>query len=261
MSGLNKRNKKNIIVSASRRTDLPAFFPEKTIKHILSLNEGQSTLSKSNIVDGVVFWSKNPQPIIPYLHLLDNQKIPYYFHFTLNNYPILETNVPSLQSRIETFIELSETIGKEKVIWRYDPILTRHTMIYPLHIIQSIRQIGNDIHKYTDKLVFSFLDVYPKTPKYLLSPDMFQRIDFVNELKSINKQWNLKLATCAELTNYEGIEHNKCIDPELFKKLGVDIENPSLKDSTQRNTCSCFPSIDIGNYKTCEHRCLYCYAK
>jgi len=292
-----------IIISASRSTDIPAFYSDWFIKR---LEEGY--VKWKNPFNGVplyvtfnkarlfVFWSKNPKPMLKYLDFLNKRKYNYYFQFTLNDYDKekLEPRVPNVQSRIETFQQLSEHIGKEKVIWRFDPlILTDKIGIDEL--LRKVENIGNQLTNYTEKLVFSFADIkiYKKVQNNLRNNSIvYQEFnertmnEFALGLQSLNKNWNYELATCAEQIPLEkyGIKHNKCVDDDLMIKLfsqdkvlmdflGVkmtpaDIFNstPSItktrdnKDKGQRQFCGCIISKDIGEYNTCPHLCEYCYA-
>ncbi len=241
----------------------------------------------------IVFWTKNPSPLIPYLKEFDNRGIKYYFQFSLNDYEKenLEPNVPKLEKRLETFIKLSNLIGKEKIIWRFDPlILSSNISVDDLILI--IKNIGDIISGYTEKLVFSFADInaYKKVQTNLSKTDEVYREfsekeinDFSKKLIKINKKWKLKLATCAEsidLNKYK-IEHNRCIDDELIYRIGKNdlkildwlgvsntpslfgedyYSNTKLKDKGQRKICGCIVSKDIGMYNTCNHLCTYCYA-
>lgn len=236
--------------------------------------------------------------------------IHYYFQVTLNDYTKegFEPNVPSVEERIETFKRLSDNIGKEKVIWRFDPLIITPT-IGPRELLTRIWHIGNKLKGYTDKLVFSFVDVkaYRKVQNNLVKETVFftkedvenaeanyaQRIEIVQGLKKIREAWHgqgwdVEMATCAEdidLASY-GIEHNRCIDGELMKRIFVDDEElvyylhtlkwperdifghlppipkkeKKVKDSGQRKICGCMVSKDIGMYNTCRHFCVYCYA-
>lgn len=292
-----------IIVSASRSTDIPAFYSkwffnrlkQGYVAWINPFNRKTQYVSFQK-TRFIVFWSKNPAPIIPYLPILDDLGIHYYFQFTLNNYEKekLEPNLPKIESRIKTFIELSNQIGKEKVIWRFDPLILSDS-ISVKSMIQRIFEIGDKLHTFTNKLVFSFADIscYQKVKKNLSKFSNSYRefskeemILFSKELSNINKNWGLKLATCAEIIdlNRFGIEHNRCIDDELIYKIGnMDKElvnwigynkpvklslfenstysyNEKLKDKGQRKECGCIMSKDIGMYNTCNHLCAYCYA-
>jgi len=288
------------IISASRSTDIPAFFSEwffnrlekgyVTWKNPFNQKEQYISFDETKVI---VFWSKNPKPIISYLKELDKRDIKYYFQFTLNDYEKenLEVNVPKLENRIKTFIELSNLIGKEKVIWRFDPLILSD-FITINNLLEKIEHIGNEIYKYTEKLVFSFADirVYKKVQQNLYKQDTSFRefsineiIDFSKRLSQLNKKWNLKLATCSEKIslNEFNIVHNKCIDDELIYRigkndkkilnwLGIDntaslfgdeyLPNIKFKDKGQRKECGCVASKDIGMYNSCSHLCSYCYA-
>lgn len=292
-----------IIISASRSTDIPAFYSDWLIQRI---KEGYVkwknpfngvplyvSFSKARLI---VFWSKNPKPIIKHLEYLDERIRNYYFQFTLNDYDQekLEPNVPNVHSRIETFIELSERIGKSKVVWRFDPLILTDTINVD-KLLKKVEAIGNQLKNHTEKMVFSFADIklYKKVQnnlrknsiKYLEFNDGLMN-EFASGLQQLNKNWNFEIGTCAERIALEkyNIKHNKCIDEDLIIKLfsgdkilmdflGIkiiqgDIFNPNVriekkrdnKDKGQREFCGCIFSKDIGEYNTCPHLCEYCYA-
>ncbi|WP_281757600.1 DUF1848 domain-containing protein [Succinatimonas hippei] len=246
-----------IIVSASRSTDIPAFYAEWFFDRlekgysawINPFNGVRSYISYSK-TRFIVFWSKNPRPLIPFLPILKRRGIKCYLQFTLNDYPGLE-RVPVVEQRIETFKEFSQKLGKQAVIWRFDPLmLTKDISIDDL--LLKIQRIGNKISKFTEKLVFSYADIsqYQKVqhnlqaagiPYLEWTPELMT--EFAERLSNLNREqgWGLQLATCAEevdLSAY-GIEHNRCIDSDLIVKLAwkdselmrflkVKIEEPSL---------------------------------
>ncbi len=263
-----------MIISASRRTDIPAFYSDWFYNRI---KEGfvyvRNPINKNHIskvsllpehVDCFVFWTKNPKPFIERLSELSAYK--FYFQFTLNSYSTdLEPNVPKKQEIIETFIELSKRIGKEKIIWRYDPILLsdKYTIDYHLKYFKSIAE---KVNPFTEKCVISFIDLYKKCERNLKGTTVQEipekEIRYLSqELKKITDNYNLSLETCAE--NIElatlGIGHNRCIDNVLIERI-LDKKIKASKDKNQRNECGCIESIDIGAYNTCKHGCLYCYA-
>jgi hypothetical protein len=242
-----------VIISASRSTDIPAFYAKWFFNRLERgycvwynpFNQQPMYVSFKNC-KVVVFWTKNPAPIIPYLSELDKRGIHYYFQITLNDYEKegFEPNVPAIEERIETFKLLSSLIGKEKVIWRFDPLIVT-PQLTPRMLLSKIWNLGNRLKGYTDKLVFSFVDVkaYRKVQNNLVKESPYYTKENVNEaeltdaqrleiveglvkLRDIWKQdgWNLHLATCAEdidLTKFD-IEHNCCIDRELMKRLFAD---------------------------------------
>lgn len=292
-----------IIISASRSTDIPTFYADWFIKrwkkgYLKWINpfNGKSLYVTFKNTRVVVFWTKNPKPMFKYLDFMDKNIPHYYFQFTLNDYDKekFEAKVPSLKSRIETFKELSNRLGKKRVIWRFDPLILTDK-IDVKELLKRVKNIGDELKDYTTKLVFSFVDIsiYKKVENNLKkdninyvewTPSLME--EFVKGLSEFNKEWNFKLGTCSEKINLEkyGIIHNKCIDDDLMINLwsddkilmdflGVEIEegdlfNPekriiktkSLKDKGQREDCGCVVSKDIGQYNTCPHECNYCYA-
>jgi DNA repair photolyase len=290
-----------MIISASRSTDIPAFYAEWLFNRIArgyiawTNPFNQKTVYVSfDEMRFIVFWSKNPKPLIPYLEYLDNKKIGYYFQITLNDYEYekLEPNVPPISERVETFILLSNKIGKQRTIWRFDPLLLSDDLSVDA-LIQKIENIGNQIYQYTEKLVFSFADinVYRKVVSNLRKSDKNYRefteneiSDFIKKLTSLSLKWDIELATCAENINLDDykISKNRCIDDKLISQISKDdkrlmqwlgitenpnslfgsdyTSNPKLKDRGQRQNCGCIISKDIGMYNTCNHLCIYCYA-
>ena len=294
-----------IIISASRSTDIPAFYSDWFMNRLKKgylvwknpFNQKPLYVTFNN-TRLIVFWSKNPKPIIQHLDYLNDKKINYYFQFTLNDYvkEQLEPSVPSVESRIETFIKLSEKIGKEKVIWRFDPLILTDK-IGVNELLNKIDRIGNQLFQHTEKLVFSFADIgiYRKVQSNLNKGnikysefDGFSMNQFAEGLKELNQKWKLEIGTCAEKIDLEkyGIIHNRCIDDDLMKRLFykdtklmeflgyelkkadlfdaneelVPIKKRNLKDKGQRELCGCILSKDIGEYNTCFHLCEYCYA-
>ncbi|MCR4667214.1 MAG: DUF1848 domain-containing protein [Desulfovibrio sp.] len=308
-----------VIVSASRSTDIPAFYADWFFTRI---EEGYSVWTnpfnrkamRVSYKDTafIVFWSKNPKPLLNHLDKLDRKNIGYYIQYTLNNYEKekFEPNLPSYTERIETFCRLSEKIGKKGVIWRNDPLMLTSELGTD-ELLRRLERTGNALSGYTEKLVVSFVDInsYKNVKNKLKRKGIIYKdwtddtmIKFAKELSILNKKWNYDISTCCEeidLSEY-GIQHNKCIDDHLIAKisyndkklmdyLGFKIctarEAPLLKDMTenadsvvisddtyaiqvkkakkdngQRKNCGCIKSKDIGQYNTCKHFCVYCYA-
>lgn len=228
-----------VIVSASRATDIPAFYSDWFFTRLKKgysvwtnpFNGVPSYISYSN-TRFIVFWSKNPKPLIPHLDFLKENNIGCYIQYTLNDYVNegLERGVPSLEERIETFKELVSKLGKGRVIWRFDPlILTDKINIDKL--LMKIENIGEQLKDYTEKLVFSFADIisYRKVKANLekgginyIDWTLEQMKDFAQKLVKLNKEkgWNFTLATCGETANFDGIEHNHCVDDRLMVRFG-----------------------------------------
>jgi DNA repair photolyase len=285
-----------VIISASRSTDIPAFFSTWMVNRLRQgyvrwLNPFNRTPQYVSFHDTrvIVFWSKNPKPLIRYLPEIDAKGINYYFQFTLNDYhsESLEPNVPPLQQRVDTFKALSERLGKNRVVWRYDPLILTESLTVEA-LLDRIDRVASMLRGCTEKLVISFADisVYKKVQNNLAREQVPYReftpelmLELAEGLSERNRQWGLKVATCAEGIDLErfGIAHNRCIDDalliELFRDdtalmeflgyepdLFADSSRPYLKDKGQRKECGCIVSKDIGMYDTCHNLCTYCYA-
>lgn len=266
-----------MIISASRRTDIPAFFGEWLYNRLLSkevivrnpMNPNSLTkiyLNPENI-DCIVFWTKNPRHFIQYLPKIDALGYQYYFQFTLTGYDsTLEPNVGNKKEIIETFIELSQLIGKEKVIWRYDPIIINEKYSIDFHC-ESFENILNCLYQYTEKCVISFVDSYSFLRNNFIQNSIHEIdenniVKIAKKLLTIAKLRNIPIYTCAEKIDLTpiGIYHNKCIDDNLINKITNSTLNIK-KANGQRKECGCISSRDIGTYHTCQNNCLYCYAQ
>ena len=262
-----------VIISASRSTDIPAFYADWFFNR---LEKGYS--SWTNPFNGVpsyisyektrfiVFWSKNPKPLLNYLHILKEKNINCYIQFTMNDYEDeqLEKGVPPLSERIETFKKLAVELGVGRVIWRFDPlILTDKISVKDL--LRKIENIGNRLIGYTEKLVFSFVDIslYKKVESNLKKAGVAYREwttdlmnEFASKLSELNKKWGFELATCGEKIdiNQYGIKHNKCVDDDLMIRfahnddvlmshLGVTRHEAGLFDDMPEG------AIDLGDGK------------
>ena len=265
-----------MILSVSRRTDIPAFFPKWFINRVregfvyvknpFNANQISRIPLGKDIVDCIVFWSKNPEPLLKYFPEIDEMyQGAFYFQFTINAYgKDLEPNVIDLEKRIETFLSIAERYGSEKVIWRYDPILITDRYSLEWHV-ERFRAIFERLKDCTDTCVISFIDMYNKTKNNTKSlgiraPERFE-IDIISsELSRIVQGSAVNIKTCAEgvdLMKY-GIQHNSCIDQHRIEKItGFEIK---AKADKQRDCCLCIECADIGLYNTCLHGCRYCYA-
>lgn len=264
-----------MILSASRRTDIPNYYSDWFFNRIREgfvcvrnpMNPRQvSRINLSpKVVDCIVFWTKNPKPMINRLPELSQYK--YYFQFTLTGYgKDMECNVPHKKEKmIPIFQELSRQTGKEKVIWRYDPII--FTIKYtPEYHLKAFTQIADALWGYTKKCVISFVDIYGKNRKNLREAGAYEIgeeevIKIAESMGKIALERGITVASCAENIDLSpwGIEHNCCIDPKLIEEI-VGYKISGGKDKNQRNACGCIESVEIGAYNTCKNGCRYCYA-
>ena len=246
-----------MIVSASRRTDIPALFSEWFYNRVGKgfvllrnpynpLQVGRVTLTPDK-VDGFVFWTKNAAPMLKRIHELDAFK--YYFQYTITPYGRdIEKNIPDKKAVvIPAFKQL-----RGKAIWRYDPIFINEHYTLDYHI-KAFKSIAEELEGYTNKAIMSFVDSYrtvdlrplkiqPLTPE--------QQRELAQQLAEIAATHGMQLTACAEDL---GLPLSCCVDGKMF---GVN----KLKDRNQRGLCSCVESVDIGSYSTCSHGCAYCYA-
>ena len=228
-----------VVVSASRSTDIPAFYADWFVGR---LKKGYSAWTnpfngkKSYVAYAdtrfVVFWSKNPKPLIKHIDYLKEREIGCYVQFTLNDYADerLEPGVPPLDERIDTFRRLTDKLGTGAVVWRYDPLILTDS-IDADRLLDKIGRIGDRLRGYTEKLVFSFADIesYRKVRANLERSRIRyadwtteQMTDFARRLVELNKSkgWNYELATCGEAADLDGVAHNRCIDDRLMVRLG-----------------------------------------
>lgn len=264
-----------MILSVSRRTDIPSYYAEwfynrikegfVCVRNPMNPRQVSEIRITPDVVDCIVFWTKNP---LSMMERLDELKAyPYYFQFTLTGYGNdVEVNLPDKKTvMIPMFQDLSNRIGRERVIWRYDPIFfsDRYTVEYH---IETFRAMAEALNGYTEKCVISFLDIYVKIRKNMEGLSYYELEEselrsFAKEISRIAKQNHISVGSCAEKIDLEdcGIVHNCCIDKRLIEKL-IGCELSVGKDKNQRKECGCVESIDIGTYNTCRNGCAYCYA-
>lgn len=272
-----------MIISASRRTDIPAFYTPWFIRRVragyctvpnpFNRNQVSYVSLKPEDVDVIVFWTRNPAPLIPYLDELDARGLRYYFQYTvLDNPRALDPKSPPLPAALKTFRRLAERIGPQKVIWRYDPIVfTPHTEA-EFHR-DAFARIAAALRGFTQRVVISVMDRYPKAEKRLatleahgfpLNEALTQTPAFealMRDLVAIATENGMEIVSCAEdldLTPY-GVRPGKCVDDDYIRRV-FGLEVTHKKDPHQREACGCVVSKDIGAYDTCLFGCQYCYA-
>lgn len=215
-----------LIVSASRSTDIPAFYAdwffyrlEKGYSAWTNPFNGVKSYVSYEKTRFIVFWSKNPRPLLPYLHILKERNIKCYIQYTLNDYEQEKLEkVPSLANRIETFKLLVEQLGKGAVIWRFDPLMLTDDISVD-DLLEKVRNIGDQLKDYTEKLVFSYADIamYKKV-KHNLEVNGIpyheweteQMEVFAEKLSAMNRElgWNYQLATCGEKIDRRTIQRD-----------------------------------------------------
>ena len=275
-----------MIISASRRTDIPAFYSDWFMERIregffhrvnpFNSRQVSGFSLKAEDVDAICFWSKYPRPLLRHLDELDRRGLNYYFQFTLNPYDAtFEPHLPTLDERIATMIELAGRIGPDRVVWRYDPVILSSATPLNWHL-EWCGHLAERLRGATRRLMFSYHDRYGRgegrlqrglngsgiTVADLAAPEQREaRERFERGLAVIAATHAMEIYSCCEqpLHGDGGIINGACIDGPLIRRL-FGITAPLPQDSNQRDRCNCVASVDMGAYNSCPFRCRYCYA-
>lgn len=294
-----------VVISASRATDIPAFFGQWFMRRLgegyvrwVNRFNGLPQYISFERVRVVVFWTKNAGPMVRHLPELDYRGINYYFLFTLNDYEkeTLEPRLPPLATRIDTFRRLSDLAGRNRTVWRFDPLILGGGITVQ-GLLDRVSSVGERIRDHTERLIISFLDLrkYPRVIRNMREGGFGEFREFTPEemtefgrgLREINRLWNLSVSACGESEDlgWLGISRGKCVDDRLMARAfahdsalmefldscrvspatvsfrtATGEAMATTKDRGQRAACGCIPSKDIGQYTTCPHGCTYCYA-
>ncbi len=270
-----------MIISASRRTDIPAFYAEWFMRRVRAgYCEVPNPMNPRQVarislvpedVDAIVFWTRSPAPLLPRLAELDALGLHYYFQFTLCGYgsPIEQKN-PSVANAIDAFKRLSSRIGPQRVIWRYDPLVFSEVTTVNFHL-KNFENLAAALKGFTDRCVVSVWDNYRKLTRrlealsaqglHLRQPGEGELDSLMPCLVELCRGNGMEIVSCAEEIDLEryGVKRGKCVDDELIRRL-FGIEVSPKKDGAQRSACACVQSRDIGMYDTCRFGCSYCYA-
>ncbi|EGW40949.1 DUF1848 domain-containing protein [Desulfosporosinus sp. OT] len=261
-----------MIVSVSRRTDIPCYYSEWFINRLKAgfvltrnpRNKAQISRLPLNpeLVDCLVFWTKDAENILPHLKLIDEMGYKYYFQFTLTPYDrTIEQNLRDKLTIEDTFIELSQQIGKERVLWRYDPIMLNDSLTIDYHKLQFER-LCQKLAPFTESVTISFVETYRKLKTPLIREiNDEEKAELAGYIAETAEACGFTAKACCEkidLAPY-GIQKASCIDKAVLERVCGCSLNIS-PDKNQRNGCGCMESIDIGAYNTCPNGCVYCYA-
>ena len=274
-----------MIISASRRTDIPAFYAEWFMHRIregycavpnpFNRNQVARVSLLPEEVDVIVFWTRNPRPLLPHLAELDRRGYRYYFQYTLLDNPRpIDPQSPPVETAIKTFRDLAGMVGPERVIWRYDPIVLSERTPPAFHL-QAHARIAEALRGCTRRNVISIVDIYRKAQKRLgqlraqgiavaeIKPDAMTPAvgDLLRQLAGTAHANSMEITSCAEESDLQpyGIEPGKCVDDDYIART-FGLRLPAKKDPSQRAACGCVASKDIGMYDSCLFGCQYCYA-
>ncbi|MHB1457048.1 MAG: DUF1848 domain-containing protein [Armatimonadota bacterium] len=268
------------IISASRRTDIPAFYSEWFINRIragfaLWQNPFSRAIYKVSIqpedVSAIVFWSKDYHPLFLHLDEIDTLGYNTLFHYTINGAPReFEPNLPNLADSLKCADLLAARYGSDRVLWRYDPIILSTVTDAKYHIAR-FKEIAQGLEGRTSRCYFSFVSLYGKTTRNIekmrlktgiecRTPDIDEQLEICSALSKTASEHGIGMySCCGDHLVINGVMKAHCIDAELLIRLFPDRIQRALKGST-RKQCGCCESKDIGAYDTCPHGCVYCYA-
>ena len=261
-----------MILNTGLRTDIPGFFSEwfynriedgfVYVRNPYAKNQIYSYRLDPELIDCIIFCTKNPKPMFENLEKID--KFNQYWHITITPYEKeIEQNVPPMNDVLESFKYLSKKLGKENVTLRYDPIFINEKYTLEKHI-ESFEYIINSLSGYTTEAIISFIDLYEKTKRNFpkareVTKD--ERLKIGKEFARIGNENNIRIKTCVEGTELDkfGIDSSGCMTKEVIERaINKNLNIP--KQKARNGECYCLLNNDIGEYNTCDHGCLYCYA-
>ncbi len=269
------------VVSASRRTDVPAFYAEWFVNRLRDgfchwinpyTNKVFEVSLKPEDCTAIVFWTRNPKPLLPYLPEMDAAGYKYYFLYTITGYPrTIESHGVDLDAAIRTFQTVSDKVSPAFAIWRYDPIVIGSETPLDYHR-ERFEHIAQRLAGYTQHCTYSFLSIYNKTEKNLNrvtentgitfeNPEQEARYALLADMVDIAQANNMQLYSCCmeDYQHVAGIQQSNCVSLPMLQQLTGDA-NLHLKAKPTRKLCGCVASVDIGSYDTCLFGCAYCYA-
>ncbi|MFM9872277.1 MAG: DUF1848 domain-containing protein [Fimbriimonadaceae bacterium] len=267
-----------MIISASYKTDIPAFYGEWFANRLAAgYCKMRNPFNRKTIivplsrteVDGFVFWTKNFRPFMRYIDSVRIHGAPFTVQYTINGYPTaLERNVVDWEKSVSTAQEVASKFGKRVIVWRYDTIIVSQQTPIAFHL-ENFERIARGLSGATDEVVISFLQLYRKTALNLKQmadetgnlwrdPSLQEKRELAKELHQIASRFNMNLTICSQPELISIQEPSRCIDSiRLSDVAGYEIIS---KTKGNRPGCECSQSRDIGDYDTCPHGCIYCYA-
>ncbi|MEW6303419.1 MAG: DUF1848 domain-containing protein [Verrucomicrobiota bacterium] len=268
-----------MIISASYKTDIPTFYGEWFMNRLRSghckmLNPYSRRSIRVSLmredVDGIVFWTKNVSPFLKFLPEIRERGIPFMVQHTINGYPrALEHSVVDAASSVRSVRKIADDFGPEVCIWRYDTIVMSSSTPESFHL-QQFSRLAESLRGAVNEVVISFMQLYAKTVRNLNAagkefsftwhdPSADEKRNLGKKLVEIAGSFGLRLSICAQRELLvDGAFDARCVDAERLGRIAG--EHISTKLRGNRKECGCFASRDIGEYDTCPHGCVYCYA-
>ena len=267
------------IISASRRTDVPAFYGDWFMRRlrdgcvgVVNPFGGKRYLVslKPEEVSCFVFWSKDFTPFIEPLETLDRLGYRFYFNYTLTALPTVFESHVDKDAALKTLLYLSERYSPKRINWRFDPIISSDATNDAFYL-DEFQRLAARLAGHVERCYFSFVSLYNKVKRnfqqmqehsgvHVTDPHVEAKIALADRLASIAEQYGIRMhSCCGEYLLSPSIQNAHCIDgaviQQLFSPAGFE-----PKDKPTRSECGCTESVDIGTYDTCPHGCIYCYA-
>lgn len=268
-----------MIISASYKTDIPTFYSEWFLRRLRAgyckmVNPYNRSIYRVSLardeVEGFVFWTKNAGPFLPALREVRRSGFPFALQYTINGYPReLEAAVIDYNRSVATFRQIADEFGPAAIVWRYDPILLS-TLTRPDDHRRIFSGLAKSLEGATDEVVVSFAQFYKKTSRNLTIAAEEQRFDYedpsdeekrelLTELVEIARTHGMRLTVCSQRALVvPGAGEARCIDARRLEACGASAIAAPVAGN--RPDCECHQSKDIGEYNTCPHGCVYCYA-
>lgn len=274
-----------MIISASYKTDIPTFYGEWFMNRLRAgsckmVNPYNRQIYEVDLtpdsVDGIVFWTKNIGPFLSSLKEVHEKGYPFIVQHTITGYPReLESRVVNSAQTIEHLKRVTDTYGSDTAIWRYDPILISSLTSFEWHL-QNFENLARNLAGITDEVVVSFAQTYKKTKRNIdiasqtfgfqwqeseSLPDISLKA-LIIQLAEIARGFNIQLRICSQKKFLIPglVQEARCVDAERLTKVAQRPLTQYIKLQGNRKECGCFASKDIGEYDTCPHGCIYCYA-
>jgi len=268
-----------MIISVSYKTDIPTFYGEWFVRRLQAgyckmLNPYNRQVIRVSLaredVDGFVFWTKNVGPFLKHLGEVQSRGYPFIIQHTINGYPReLEKAVVNADRSVEHLKRIADTFSAAVCVWRYDTIIISSLTPVEFHL-RRFEQLAKALEGVTDEVVISFVHLYAKTLRNMqdaaeehgftwTDPSLEEKRDLASKLVEIARGHKMQLTICSQREYLvEGAGDARCVDAVRLERVGGQKIRASLRGN--RKECGCFASRDIGEYDTCPHGCVYCYA-
>jgi Domain of unknown function (DUF1848) len=268
-----------MIISASYKTDIPTFYGDWFLNRLRAgycktLNPYNLRINRVSLrpedVDGFVFWTKNIGPFLKHLPKVQATQVPFVIQHTINGYPrTLEQSVVHPEKAVSNLLRVAETYGQRVCVWRYDTVVLSSLTPREFHE-DSFSKLAKELEGATDEVVVSFAHIYKKTRRNMdhsarelgfewTDPDEVWKRELLARFVDIARTHHMSVCVCSQPQFLvPGSSEARCIDSHRLQALAG--RSIPAREKGNRPDCRCSEAKDIGEYDTCPHGCVYCYA-